>query len=38
MKGSVLFEELDEVNEIIFVQNGTIDVGFDINKIRRFVL
>ncbi len=38
MKGSILFEELDEVNEIIFVQKGTIDIGFDINKIRRFVL
>ena len=33
----VLFEELGEINEIIFVLNGEMDVGFDINKIRNYV-
>ena len=36
--GSILFEELDEINEVIFVMNGTIDIGFEINKIRKYVL
>ena len=38
MKGTNIFTELDEINEIIFVQNGTIDIGFEINKIRKFVI
>jgi hypothetical protein len=36
--GSVLFEELDEINEVIFVMKGVIDMGFEINKTRKFVL
>lgn len=36
--GSILFEELDEINEVIFIMNGTVEIGFEINKIRKFVL
>ena len=38
LEGSIIFKELDEINELIFILNGTIDIGFDINKIRRYVL
>lgn len=38
MKGSIIFEELDEINEVIFVQNGIIDVGFAINKLKKFAV
>ena len=38
MEGSIIFEELDEINEMIFVLNGTIDIGFDINRLRKYVL
>ena len=37
LEGMILFEELSEINEIIFVQTGEMDVGFDINKIRNYV-
>ena len=38
MAGSLLYEELDEMNEVIFVQNGIIDIGFAINKIKKYAL
>ena len=31
-KGTVIFNELDEVNEMIFNERGSIDVGFQITK------
>lgn len=31
-KGVVVFDELDEVNEAIFIENGQVDVGFEINR------
>ena len=37
MEGTILFEELGEINEIIFVKDGQMEVGFDINKIRKYV-
>ena len=33
----MLYEELAEINEIIFVKAGIMEVGFDINKIRKYV-
>lgn len=38
MAGSLIYEELDEMNEVIFVQNGVIDIGFAINKIKKYAL
>jgi hypothetical protein len=32
LKGSIIFEELEEVEEIIFVQKGFVDIGYEINK------
>ena len=36
--GAILFEELEGVNEVIFVETGVVEIGYDINKIRKFVL
>ena len=37
-KGTVLFEELQEISEVIFIGKGTIDIGYEINRQRRFVM
>lgn len=34
----IIYNELDEVNEIIFVEEGSYDIGYEINKIRKFIL
>ena len=34
--GITLFDELDEVNEIIFIMQGTVDMGFELNKMRNY--
>lgn len=31
-KATLLFTELDDVNEVIFVENGFYDIGYEINK------
>ena len=36
--GCVLLQELEEVNEIIFFETGIVDVGYDINRHKKFVL
>lgn len=35
---TILFEELEEVQEIIFIQKGYVDIGYEINKQKRYVL
>jgi hypothetical protein len=37
-KGVIIFDELDEVNEAIFIEKGSIDVGFEINRKKQFVI
>ena len=37
-KGVLLVNELDEVGEILFVQQGSIGVGYEINRMKRIVL
>ena len=37
-KGTIILDELDEVNEIIFVSKGLVDVGFRINNVPNFVV
>ena len=37
-KNVVLQNELDEVNEAIFFEHGLIDIGFEINRKRHFVV
>lgn len=36
--GSILFEELDEINEIFFVSKGQVDIGYELNKTKKFVI
>ena len=38
LKGSILFEELEEVNEVIFVSRGNVDIGYEINKQKKYVV
>jgi len=35
---STIFEELDEINEVIFILDGVIDLRYQINKIKKYVL
>lgn len=35
---SILIEELDEVNEIFYVIKGQVDIGYELNKARKFVI
>lgn len=37
-KGTVLYHELEEIQEIFFQENGIIDIGYEINRYQRFVL
>jgi len=38
LAGATLFEELEEINEVLFISRGQCDVGFEVNKIKKFVL
>ena len=29
----VIYDELDEVNEVIFINQGTYEIGFEMNRI-----
>jgi len=31
-QGKFLFTELDDVNEVIFIEEGFYDIGYEINK------
>ena len=37
-RGVILQDELDEVNEVVFFENGQVDVGFCINRKQQFVI
>ena len=37
-RGDILYEELEEIQEIFFVQTGTIDIGYEINRQKKYVL
>ena len=37
-KGHILFEELEEVCEVIFVSNGWVDIGYEINKQKKYII
>lgn len=38
LPNTIILNELDEVNEVIFFNKGNCDVGFEINRIQEFVL
>tara|TARA_B110000285_G_C15131051_1_gene623618 strand:- start:1139 stop:1552 length:414 start_codon:yes stop_codon:yes gene_type:complete len=37
-KNEIIFNELDEVNEVIFFMSGAVDIGFEINRKQAYVL
>ncbi len=37
-KGTEMINEMDEVNEIIFVHKGNVGVGYELNKIKKMVI
>ena len=36
--GTILFQELDEINEVIFIEKGDCDIGYEINKQQKYVI
>ena len=36
--GTVLFKTIEEVDEIFFIEKGTVDIGFEINRETRFII
>ena len=37
-RGSIIFNELAEVSEILFISKGNIDIGYSINRQKKYVL
>ena len=37
-KGKIIYDELDELNEVIFIYKGTVFIGFEINKKKKYCL
>jgi hypothetical protein len=37
-KNTILLNELDEINEVIFFDNGTFEIGYEINKFTKYVI
>jgi signal-transduction protein with cAMP-binding, CBS, and nucleotidyltransferase domain len=35
-KGEIIYQELDEAHEVLFVFSGRYNVGYEMNKIRRY--
>jgi hypothetical protein len=35
---TIILNELDEVNEVIFFTKGQVDIGFEINRVQDYVL
>ena len=36
--GRLLYDELDEINEVLFIKKGQVDVGFKINGYSKYVV
>ena len=37
-KGTVIYKTVEEVEEIFFIDKGTIDIGFEINREAKYCL
>ena len=37
-KNTILIDELDEVNEILFFPDGQYEIGFEINGQKKFII
>ena len=36
--GTVLFKTIEEVDEIFFIEKGSVDIGFEINRDTKFII
>jgi CRP-like cAMP-binding protein len=36
--GRIIFRTVEEVNEIFFIESGSVDIGFEINRDSKYVL
>ena len=36
--GEIMYNQLEEITEIFFVEEGEIDIGFKVNEFTRFVV
>lgn len=34
----LIYEELDEISEVVFIREGTVDVGFRINTVAKYAI
>ena len=37
-KDKTIFEELDDINEVIFIEKGQVEIGYELNKKKKYVL
>lgn len=37
-KGTLLFNTLEEVNEIFFIEKGCVNIGFEVNRGFKFIV
>ena len=35
---SIIFDELDDINEVIFIRKGIVEIGYEMNKKKKFVV
>jgi hypothetical protein len=36
--GTVLYKTIDEVDEIFFIEKGSVDIGFEVNRDTKFII
>ena len=36
--GKILYDELEEINEVMFLSSGKVDVGFKINGVNKYII
>ena len=37
-KGSIIYKELEEIQEVLFQESGAIDIGFEVNRVTKYCL
>ena len=38
LANSLIFDELDDINEVLFIQKGVVEIGYQLNKQRKYVV
>ena len=36
-KNEILFEELEDIQMVLFIAQGSVDLGYDINRVTKYV-